>query len=269
LIGRYSADAVRYWACGGSVGSDQPVSEEVMKQGGRLVTKLWNAARFVAGHLHDFDPAAERPPLQPADRALLSWLQRLIARVTTSFREYEYATAKEATERFFWGTFCDNYLEWVKGRLYDASGAERRAAQCTLYQTLLALLKLFAPIMPHIAEEIHAQMFAQHTGARSIHVSPWPEPDEALIDEAAERAGDALLAITTGVRRFKSAQKLGVGAELARLTILACDTAQHTLIEGMASDLRSVTRAREVVFAAEGEAGFEEVAPGLWVRVEG
>jgi valyl-tRNA synthetase len=268
LIARYSADAVRYWACGGSVGTDQPVSEETMKQGQRLITKLWNAARFVAGQLDQTTSDRQPPPLLPADRALLSWLQHLIARATRSFRAYDYAAAKEATERFFWGTFCDNYLEWVKGRLYDDRPEERRAAQWTIYQTLLAILKLFAPIMPHITEEIYAQLFAAHEGVRSIHIATWPQPHESLIDAEAEQAGEALLAITASVRRFKSARKLGLGTALARITIAAADERLRRALEAAAADVRSVTRAGEITIRAEAGDGFEELAPGLWAKIE-
>jgi valyl-tRNA synthetase len=288
LLTRYSADAVRYWACAGSVGADQPINEEAMKQGGRLVTKLWNAARFIADRLEDerratqdesisdedFSPFVLRPSsemlplLLPTDRALLSWLQRLITRATASFQAYEYAAAKEATERFFWGTLCDNYLEWVKGRLYDAAGPDRHAAQYALYHTLLAILKLFAPIMPHITEEIYARMFAAHEGERSIHIAPWPLADAALLDEEAEQSGELLLAITTSVRRFKSAQQLGLGAAFARLTLAIPDAAARALIERAAADIRSVTRAREVVFVAASGDGFAEIVPGLWARME-
>lgn len=268
LIERYGADAVRYWACGGSLGADQPVNEEEMKQGVRLVNKLWNAARFVAGHLEDFDPAAPRPALLPSDRALLSWLQRLIARASDDFFSYNYAAAREAVERFFWGTFCDNYLEWVKGRLYDTHGPDRHAAQWALYHALLAVLKLIAPIMPHITEEIYAHLFARHTGAISIHCDSWPQVDEAWIDPPAELAGEGLLAVATAVRRFKSAHQLGLGSELAHLTVATADAPLRTLLEQMLLDLRSVTRAQGVAFGSAGGDGFEDAAQGLWVRIE-
>jgi valyl-tRNA synthetase len=288
LIARYGADAVRYWACGGALGADQPVNEEEMRQGGRLVTKLWNASRFIAGHLQasemsDWRSAAghanpQSLNLLPADRALLSWLQRLLARAADSFRAYDYASAREAAERFFWGTLCDNYLEWVKGRLYDGMPEQRRAAQYALHQALLAILKLFAPILPHITEEIYQQLFAggEHDAIASIHTSAWPSPDAALLDPRAERAGDALLAIGGAARRFKSTHKLGLGAELARITIAL---GEHGTAAGAAAelredlehsqiDIRSVTRAREVAFDANAGEGFEEAAPGLWMRVE-
>jgi len=289
LIARYGADAIRYWACGGSVGADQPINEANMKQGARLVTKLWNASRLIASHLTDEIKNEElriekdwhrqnnsqfsilnSQFLLLADRALLSWLQHLIARAAASFCAYDYAAALEATERFFWGTFCDNYLEWVKARLYDGSSAERRAAQATLAHTLLAILKLLAPIMPHITEEIYQQLYSARGEdcSGSIHTSAWPQPDDALIDPGAERAGEALLAITSAARRFKSARKLGLGAELAGITIALEDTELRAALEQSQVDLRSVTRARAIAFVATPGEGSGEIAPGLWARIE-
>lgn len=266
LIERHGADAVRYWACGGSVGSDQPINEEAMKQGARLVAKLWNAARLIAPHLEEAPLAVAQCEL-PADRALRSWLQRLISQATERFRAYEYAAARDATERFFWSVFCDNYLEWVKGRLYADGSAERDAARQTLATTLRALLKLFAPIIPHITEEIYQQLFATQAGGGSIHVAAWPQADPALLDNEAERAGSALLALTTAVRRYKSARNLSLGAPLERLTIAVADPTLRSLLEQSATDLASVTRARELSFVAEADETFAAIEPGLWLRL--
>jgi valyl-tRNA synthetase len=296
LIDRYGADAVRYWACGGRPGADQPISEEEMKQGARLVTKLWNAARFAESQIGDrrleIGARVLQSPtsnLQWSDRALLSWMQRLVERATADFRAYDYAAARDATERFFWHTLCDNYLEWVKARLYDGTDAERQAAQYTLYHTLLALLKLFAPIIPHITEEIYQRMYVAdgaggdgaggdgaggdgvgvHGGSAlqgmSIHRAGWPTVDASLIDPAAERVGAAMLALTGYVRRFKAARQMSLGAELPLLQIAADDEALHTALERSVIDLRSVTRAREITFVDHPADGMEEVEAGLWV----
>lgn len=274
LISRYGADAVRYWACGGSVGADQPVNEEAMKQGARLTAKLWNAARFIAGHLERQAAPAEAAPgtLPPTDRALLSWLQRLITRAGTAYRQYEYTAARDATERFFWGTFCDNYLEWVKSRLYDGTPEERAAALYTLSQALPAILKLFAPILPHVTEEIyqllHAQTAPEAGGFRSIHIAAWPQADERLLDQQAERAGDALLAIATATRRYKTAQRIGMGSELAQLMIATDDLELRASLEQSLPDLRSVTRAKAIMFVEKEYPGLSEAAPGLWIGLE-
>lgn len=207
--------------------------------------------------------------LLPSDRALLSSLQRLVTQTTAQFRAYDYAAALEATERFFWSMLCDNYLEWVKGRLYDGTGAARAAAQWTLHQTLLTLLKLFAPIVPHITEEIYQHLFAEHEGFRSIHLSPWPSPDDTLLDSEAERAGMALLALTSAVRRWKTARQLSLGTELTQITIATDDAALGAMLAQCATDLQSVTRARAITFAMEASDGWAEVASGLWVQVCG
>jgi valyl-tRNA synthetase len=285
LIARYGADPVRYWACGGALGADRPINEDEMRQGARLVTKLWNAARLIAG-IENAELRIEHTAsalsqfsilnsqLLPADRALLSWLQRLIARATASFQSYEYAAACEATERFFWSTLCDNYLEWVKGRLYDGSEQERNAAQATLHQTLLTILKLFAPILPHVTEEIYQQLNISAVGLgeaaafHSIHTSAWPQADPALLDEPAEQLGAALLAITGGVRRFKSARKLGLGAELAGLAIVVENHDLQQALEQSRADIRSVTRAREITFVTQPDERFEEIEPGLQIAID-
>ncbi len=267
LIERYGADAMRYWACSGSIGADQQVDETLMKQGARLVTKLWNASRFIGLQIADCRLQIDFDNLHWSDRFLLSSLQRLVAQTTKQFRAYDYAAALEATERFFWGMLCDNYLEWVKGRLYDGTGVERAAAQWTLHRTLLTLLKLLAPIMPHITEEIYQQLFAEHDGWRSIHLSAWPVPDDSLLDPGAERVGAALLALTTAARRWKTARQLSLGAELAQIIIATNDDALRTMLEQCATDMQSVTRARELSFVVEASDGFEEVAKGLWMRV--
>jgi valyl-tRNA synthetase len=281
LLERHGADAVRYWACGGSVGADQPVNEDAMRQGGRLANKLWSASRLVASQLGGVQNATFKMQndafvdarstlhfafLTPADRALLSWLQRLVVRTTECFRGYEYAAARDATERFFWATLCDNYLELVKGRLYDGAPAEREAAQATLALALETVLKLLAPIMPHITEEIYQQLFARD--GRSIHLAPWPQANESLLDPEAERAGEALLAIAAAARRFKTAHKLGLGTALSRLTIAASDDALRAMLAASVTDIRSITRAREVLLLPEPAPNAEELAPGLWVTVE-
>ena len=249
MIAKYSADAVRYWAAGAGFGRDTIISEERIQAGAKLVTKLWNVARLAERALADDSPAKSPPALAPADRWLLARLRRLVERVTTLFREYDYATARAETEAFFWTTLADNYLELAKMRLYDANDPLAAGARFTLRTALLTVLKLFAPILPYVTEEIYTSLFSDD--GDSIHRSAWPTlaalpAGDAEDDARVEAYGETLVAIATAVRRYKSEHGLSLGAALSRLQIATHDKALAKWLGASATDLRSVTRAATV-----------------------
>ncbi len=246
MIEKYSADAVRYWAASIGYGKDSTISEEKIQTGARLVTKLWNVGRFSQRFLQDYRPPAERPALSPTDRWILSRTQRLILRVTDLFRNYDYAAAKSETESFFWRDLADNYLEMSKERLYDETSEMREGARYTLYHVLLTVVKLFAPFLPYITEEVYQALFTTTEGRVSIHNARWPIADEALIDEGAEAVGDAIVEVVTAVRRYKSEANLSLGTELRWLQLATSESALARLLGEAAADITSVTRARKV-----------------------
>jgi len=251
LIEQESADALRYWATSGRTGADSPLNLETIATGRRLVTKLWNASRFAEGRLNDFDYGTAPTMLLPTDRWLLSRLSRTITAATTAMNEYEYADARAEVERFFWSDLCDNYLELAKARLYGESGSPRHAAQWTLYHALLNVLKMLAPHLPYIAEEMHQRLFRKWDGATSIHISSWPEAQSAEIDAEAEAIGDTLLKILRDVRRYKADRGLSVGAELETLPIRV-PLEQREAVAMALPDLRSATRAKSIVVEERG-----------------
>jgi valyl-tRNA synthetase len=246
MIERYSADAVRYWAASTGFGKDALISEEKIKNGGKLINKLWNVARFSERFLADYRPARQDYELTPADNWLLARLANLIERATALLRDGEYATAKSEIEAFFWRDLADNYLEMCKERLYNEIGPLHEGARYTLYHTLLTMLKLFAPFLPYVTEEVYRNLFAASEGPVSLHLTRWPQADPAWSDTRAEEGGDLLLAVATAVRRFKSETGLALGSELARLLISTRDIQQALLLEAAGLDLLSVTRAREL-----------------------
>jgi len=278
VLERYSADAVRYWTAGVRTGSDTMLSEDALRQGARLVTKLWNAARFVLGSSDSGGastlPAAERAedgphrqgaptppgnpqpaaadpgtfvaPLLPTDRWLLMRLRHTVEQATAAFEEYEVSTARAVVERFFWSDFCDTYLELVKYRvLQGPRGPDRAAALSTLRAALVTVLKLLAPFLPHVTDEVYLQGFAAADGEPSIHVAGWPELSDLPWGSELETFGRALLAIVDAVRRWKSERSLSVGAPIGALSITAGDDVVEQLRESE-QDLRSITRAERV-----------------------
>ena len=129
MIERYSADALRYWAASTCTGKDAVISEEKIQMGTKLVTKLWNVARFAEPFLSGdpiLDPSAQ--VFTPADRWILARLDDLTVKVTAAFDDYEYASAKSEIEAFFWHDLADNYLEMAKQRLYDPQHAAHLGA---------------------------------------------------------------------------------------------------------------------------------------------
>jgi valyl-tRNA synthetase len=271
MIERYSADAVRYWAASAGPGKDALISEEKIQLGVRLVTKLWNVARFSerfllatdlplhSKDLLDADTGVLHQMMTPADRWILARLQRLVRRVSELFQDGEYATAKSETENFFWGDLADNYIEMAKQRLYDPQSPQFEAARSTLYHVLLITVKLFAPFLPYITEEIFQGLFAIDDGAPSIHLSTWPIINSNLDDPHAIETGQCLVAIATAVRRYKSEHNLPLGSEIERLQLAV---AEPSLVEDLrlaVPDLCSITRARNITFAPEIDPALEQV----------
>jgi len=255
MIEKYSSDAVRYWAASTGYGKDSTISEEKIQTGAKLVTKLWNVARFAQRFLENYQP--RHPALLPTDRWILTRTQRLIRRVTELFRNYDYAAAKSETESFFWHDLADNYLEMSKERLYAGESERREGACYTLYHVLLSVIKLLAPFLPYITEEIFQALFATGEMEGSIHNTRWPICDETLIDETAESAGDAIVEVATAVRRYKSESSLSLGTELQRLQLVTSDPSLAAFLQEALPDITSVTRARRVEASEHVEEGLE------------
>jgi valyl-tRNA synthetase len=150
---------------------------------------------------------------------------------------------------------ADNYLELVKKRLYEGPQGAAEAARYTLYQTLLGTIRLLAPIMPHVTDQIYRDLFASDALPRSIHSGPWPVARASWRDDAAAEHGQSLLAIATAVRRYKSDNNLSLGSELPGLHVVARDSALAAALQGAATDIASVTRAARVTVDGVGRQG--------------
>ena len=248
MIKKYSADALRFWAAGSKLGDDLPFQEKDLITGQKFATKLWNASKFALTHLEDYKNGKVT---ETFDKWLLSKLQKIIKESTETFEKYEYYHTKAEVENFFWHTFCDHYLEICKDRLYnpDQRGKEARtSAQATLYLSLLIILKLMAPILPHLTEEIYHLYFAQREKKKSLHLSTWPLFQKEMINEVAENAGDLGIDIINTVRKYKSEQKLSLKEEFSTLVLASNDKLFQKNIQLLHDDLKTVLRVKEMVF---------------------
>ena len=253
MIDKFSADALRYWSSGSKLGDDMPFQEKDLLTGNKTVNKIWNASKFALMHLEDYK--FEKHELEVMDKWALTKLQKLIKSATVSFDNYEYSKAKQETDIFFWQIFCDNYLEIIKDRLYNADNYPKNArtsAQFVLYEIVLNVIKLFAPIMPYITEEIYQIYFSEKEKKRSIHVSNWPIYNKELVDDIAEKTGDMVIEIIAKVRKFKSEKSLSLKQDIS-LLVINCSNDDRIMLETVLNDLKAVTRAKEIEFGESTE----------------
>ncbi|QDP95913.1 valine--tRNA ligase [Microlunatus elymi] len=244
VLERYGSDAVRWRAAKARPGLDSPFDEREMKVGRRLALKVLNASKFVLSY---GIPAAGTPITEPVDQALLAGLQRVIIEATEAFEAYDYTSALEITERFFW-SFCDDYLELVKERAYGAAGEDAaRSAHTALAISLDAILRLLAPFIPYATEEVWSWW-----KSGSIHTAAWPTPEEIPNDRGDALLLDAVATALIAVRGAKSQRKVSMKAEVSRIEFAGQGEVLERLKQ-VESDLRAVGRITGEVLWAESD----------------
>ncbi len=236
LLRSYGSDAVRYWAASGRPGADTAFDEGQIKVGRRLAIKVLNASRFVLSM-----PTSEGDVSAPLDVAVLDRLAGVVDDATAAFEAYDYTRALERTEAFFW-SFCDDYLELVKNRAYGGGDGGASANQ-SLELALSTLLRLFAPFLPFVTEEVWSWW---QDG--SVHRQGWPEAGEL---RAVADGADPLVLETTSdvlgqVRRAKSEAKLSQRAPVARL-VVRDGPERLDALRAAESDLRDAGSVAELV----------------------
>jgi valyl-tRNA synthetase len=217
VIEKFGVDALRYWATGTTFGEDIKYNEEELKVGKRTITKLSNASKFALMHLEGFDPkkSFDVKALEDSDKWILAKLNKTIKDYTNYFEKYDYFNGRKVIDRFFWNYFSSNYLELVKYRAYGDDLASKEAAQYTLYQCVLNILKLYAPIMPYVTEDVYQGYFKEFEGEKSIHLTLIPEAKE---EESTEEF-DSIIEIISAIRGFKSENQIAMNKEVKEVLI--------------------------------------------------
>ena len=227
LFDQYGSDAVRYWAANARPGVDTAFSEDQMKVGRKLATKLLNVSKFVLGIGTEHDSH----PTHPLDVAMLHRLANVVREATSAFESYDYARALERTEAFFWW-FCDDYVELVKTRAY---GEGASSAKASLARALSTMQRLFAPHLPFASEEVWSWW-----QDASIHRAPWPTAESIVEGVAAMQDAEAMLEticdVLAVVRRTKTEAKVSQRAAVEHVLVNASDE-QRVLIERATDDL--------------------------------
>jgi valyl-tRNA synthetase len=216
VIERYGADAMRYWATGANLGENLRYNENEIKNGSRLVNKLFNASKFSLSFLSNEDKELSTE-LLAEDKWILNSLNKTIKLATKYMETYQYSRARNEIDDFFWSKLCDNYLEFAKPRLYGDNSD--KAAKSVLYQVLLAVIKIYAPFLPFITEEIYQGFFKADINEKSIHLSSWPKEIDIDVELDDIFSFEKAIEAVTEIRRYKSDNKLSLAKELDSYTL--------------------------------------------------
>ena len=244
LLEQYGSDAVRYWAASGRPGTDTAFDDGKMKIGRRLAIKILNASRFVLGFGSDSDQAGSidaSAVTNPLDQAMLASLANLVDEATAAFEGFDYARSLERTETFFW-SFTDDYVELVKSRAYEGDEAGAASARNSLRMALSTVLRLFAPILPFVTEEV---WFWWQEG--SIHRQAWPDADEirAAAGNGDPAVAEVAAAALAELRRHKTNAKRSLVTPVVAATIT--DTADKLdLLRRTLTDVAAAARAKHI-----------------------
>jgi valyl-tRNA synthetase len=251
---RHSADAVRYWAGSARLGYDAAFDEQQMKVGRRLAIKILNASRFTLQMEASSERAGPDEVTEPLDRAMLAALRQVVASATEAFDDYEHAKALDLVERFFWG-FTDDYLELVKQRAYGVHGPGQAASAVGALRTALdVLLRLFAPFLPYVTEEVWSWW-----REGSVHRSPWPTMDElGMADGADAEVYEVAAGVLTAVRKEKALAKVSLRIPVERATVRDTDE-RLAKLELAAADLREAGNIEALETDPAGEPSVEVV----------
>ncbi|WP_044642502.1 isoleucine--tRNA ligase [Risungbinella massiliensis] len=198
VMKQYGADILRLWVSSVDYQADMRLSDNILKQIAEAYRKMRNTFRFLLGNLEGFDPETHRVEtnqLTDLDRFAAIQLQRLVQKVTKAYDHYEFNQVYHLLHTYCTVFLSQFYLDVLKDRLYvEASHSHvRRSAQTVLYDTLVALVKMVGPIMPHTAEEVwkHTPGVAE----MSVHMALFPEVEESVLDDKLEQTWNELLEV--------------------------------------------------------------------------
>jgi valyl-tRNA synthetase len=258
LLIEWSSDAVRYWAARARLGTDTAFDPGVFKVGKRLATKVFNASRFVLMQIERGESGVPGPEhiADPLDVALIDRLRKVIEQATRAFEAFDYATALQVVEESFW-QFCDHYLELVKLRSYaEEDSPGRRSALATLGLALNAYLRLLAPFMPYVTEEVWSWSFVGEGRTSSVHTSPWPTTDElgAVPRPEVDGTFEAAVEVMTKVRGAKTLAQKSLRWPVASLAIAGAETTRGALSPVIDDILRAGNVVDGGLSLADGEA---------------
>ena len=235
IIDQYGADALRLTLITGNApGNDMRFYYERVEAARNFANKVWNASRFImmnlAGYAERGKTVTKSETLEPADKWIISKLNRLTREVTENMDHFELGIAVQKVYDFIWDEFCDWYIEMVKPRLYNSDDEEsQNAALWTLKDVLIHALKLLHPYMPFITEEIFCSLQSEE---ESIMISSWPEYQEERQFETEEKAIETIKEAVRGIRNVRTSMNVAPSKKAAVYVVTEKEDVRKAFEEG-------------------------------------
>lgn len=277
IIKEFGVDILRLWVASSDYQADIRISKEILKQLAEVYRRIRNTCRFLLGNLNDFNPATDRvayEDLTELDQWALLRLEKLLRRVTEAYQNYNFHIQHHAVHNFCTVDLSSLYLDIIKDRLYTAKAdaRPRRAAQTVLYEILVKLTQMIAPVLPHTAEEIWR--YLPYKEVESIHQTLWPAFNDTYLNPELEKTWEQFFAVRQDVSKaleLARAQKL-IGSSLEAKVNLYLPEQTRQLLEHFQTDLTTlfIVSQVEVMPVAEtpAEAFQGETVPELRVLIE-
>ena len=260
ITAKYSADALRYWASKANLGQDLRFSEEDVANGRRLTIKIWNAARFLITNVEsDFNPYEKNVKdlkLSRIDEWILTEFENTLKSCGNYMESYEYSLCMRTLQDFFYNSYCDNYLEIIKNVFWDESeeSSERKKTVLNImYFISLNAVKMFAPFMPFITEELYLSFYKRYEKDKSIHKSFWPEFRNDLIFKDSLKYSAVLLNILDASRKLRTNLNLHQNHKVHKILIQALNQDYIEIINDISGDIRSAVRAERLIFSDQAD----------------
>jgi valyl-tRNA synthetase len=267
-LATYPADVIRFWTASGSLGYDVAFSENQLKIGQKLVTKLWNAFWFVHTHITALDTHTKPAELGAVNEWILHKATDCFSQYQKALDMHEFSAALASIEQFFWHNFCDNYLELIKNQLFNPqeyAQSQVEATRWTLYQVGLRILQLYAPYLPYVTEAIYQELYQKKEQIPSLHQTKFAAVQHEYQYPDTAHLMQQIVTITANVRKLKTSKQLSLKTALAHLTITLDDETLVHAIKQHDQLIRGITQAENTSysFSATGGSSIEE-KDGAW-----
>lgn len=248
LLTQFPPDAIRFWAACGTLGHDTAFSPDQMAIGQKLLTKLWNALKFVQMNIENKEISNDQPKLDLINSWMINSLEGCHSLYHEYFKKHEFSLALQSVEKVFWNDFCDNYIEIIKDQFFNPdnySQEQLTATYWTLREVSFKILQLYAPFLPHITEYLYQHILKSHYKVSSLHLTQLQQDQN--FDSAISANMQIILDVISQVRKFKTAQQLSLKTEIEQLTIGNLKPNQIQLLEKELFLIKGVCKIKEIL----------------------